>query len=384
MKKTSSKPIPSPKELEYSKRVFKNPLMQALGLVLQRMRNFMVLSSDEVASKLGLGGSSYRMVEAGSAVLQPGKALLVMKTFERVELDPLCKIMVAIQVMESGIDSIDDMRAMSKLLGEADTELHNLFEKFDPLWPIIKKEESGVIADEIKARHIDIELENFITTPRPAVVDKEGLLDSHVKSLLSSTPPFYLDLSLDLLENLQGYVPRISPNELAKWEEKNRSRITNIIGTIRDHRMFSDNANFEFFDHSFLWEGHFEKLQIIYLSPSRKDVLKEFTTGFKQFLEKNHKKYEQRLPRFDEMMKKIEIRWGFPQIKQFDDILLHESVEMNNLWFYKIRGGNVVAFADNAVMNAKEDRVHYGTSFSYQETVKKLKQIEKLWTELDH
>lgn len=373
----------SPKELDSVKRVFKNPLMQALGLVLQRMRNFMVLSSDEVAAKLGLGGSSYRMVEAGSAVLQPGKALLVIKTFERIELDPLCKIMVAIQVMESGIDSIDDMRAMSKLLGEADTELHNLFEKFDPLWPIIKKEESGVVADAIKARHIDIELENFITTPRPAVVDKEGLLDSHVKSLLSSTPPFYLDLSLDLLENLQGYVPRISPNELAKWEDKNRSRITHIVGTIRDHRMFNDSGNFEFFDHGFLWEAHFEQLQIIYLSPTRKDVLKEFISGFRQFLEKNHKKYEQRLPRFDDAMKKIEIRWGYPKIKEFDDILLHESVEMNNLWFYKLRGGNVVAFADNAVINAKEDRVHYGTSFSYSETVKKFKQIEKLWNDLD-
>ncbi|MBL7959689.1 hypothetical protein JNL27_05550, partial [bacterium] len=155
----------------------------------------MVLSSDEVASKLGLGGSSYRMVEAGSAVLQPGKAVMVIKSFERIELDPLCKIMVAIQVMESGIDSIDDMRAMSKLLGEADTELHDLFEKFDPLWPIIKSQESSVVGDEIKARHIDNELENFLTTPRPTVVDQEGLLDSHVKSLLSSTPPFYLDLS---------------------------------------------------------------------------------------------------------------------------------------------------------------------------------------------
>ncbi len=371
------------KELEAVKRVFKNPLMQALGLVLQRMRNFMVLSSDEVAAKLGLGGSSYRMVEAGSAVLQPGKALLVIKTFERIELDPLCKIMVAIQVMESGIDSIDDMRAMSKLLGEADTELHLLFEKFDPLWSVIKKEESGVVADAIKERHIDIELENFLTTPRPAVVDQEGLLDSHVKSLLSSTPPFYLDLSLDLLENLQGYVPRISPNELAKWEDKNRSRITHIVGTIRDHRMFTDSGNFDFFDHSFLWEGHFESMHILYLSPARKDVWKEFTANFKQFLEKNRKKYEQRLPRFDEAMKKIEIRWGYPKIKEFDDILLHESVEMNNLWFYKIRGGNVVAFADNSVLNAKEDRVHYGTSFSYSETVKKLKQIETLWKELE-
>ncbi len=371
------------KEIDASKRIFKNPLMQALGLVLQRMRNFMVLSSDDVAAKLGLGGSSYRMVEAGSAVLQPGKALQVIKSFERIEFEPMCKILIAIQVMESGIESIDDMRATARLLGEADPLLQAFLGKLEPLWPVIKSNESGVVADEIKERHLDLELEKFLTTPSPKVIDQEGLLDSHVQSLLSSTPPFYLDLSLDLLENLQGYVPRVSPNELAKWEEKNKWRITHIIGVIRDYRAFTDSANFEFFDHSFLWENQFEKMNIMYLASARKEVLKEFIHQFKQHLLKNRKKYEQRIPRFDEMIGKIEIKWGHPRLAELNELLAHESVEMNNLWFYKLKGGNVIAFADNSVMNSKDDRLHYGTSFSYSETVKKLKHIEKIWSELD-
>jgi hypothetical protein len=273
---------------------------------------------------------------------------------------------------------------VAKLLGEADPFLQALLEKFDPLWNIIKVQESSVIADEIKERRIDLELDKFLTTPAPTVVDQEALLDSHVKSLLSSTPPFYLDLSLDMLDNLQGYVPRVSPNELAKWEEKNKLRITRIIGVIRDYRTFTSGDNFEFFDHGFLWENQFEKMHIIYLSPTRKEVLKEFIHTFKQYLLKNRKKYETRIPRFEEALAKIAIQWGHPQLQRLNELLKHESVDMNNLWFYKLTGGNVIAFADNSFMHTKDPRPTYGTSFSYNETVRKLKEIETVWNELDN
>ncbi|MHC4256196.1 MAG: helix-turn-helix domain-containing protein [Planctomycetota bacterium] len=57
-------------------RKIKNPLAQALGLVLQGMRDKMGgISSSEVASLLGLAASHYRMIEAGSAILQPSRAI---------------------------------------------------------------------------------------------------------------------------------------------------------------------------------------------------------------------------------------------------------------------------------------------------------------------
>ena len=56
-----------------SSKTFKNPLVQALGIVLHKMRNSIGMTSDEVAAKIGLGGSSYRMIEAGSAILPSTK-----------------------------------------------------------------------------------------------------------------------------------------------------------------------------------------------------------------------------------------------------------------------------------------------------------------------
>ncbi|MCB0832723.1 MAG: hypothetical protein KDC45_04610 [Bacteroidetes bacterium] len=370
------------KEVEQPRRVFKNPLMQTLGMVLQNMRNMLVQSSDEVAARLGLGGSSYRMVEAGSAVLQPGKAVQVIRTFERIEFEPLCRILVALQVMESGVDSIDDMRAMSKLLAEADPSLIDLMNLYEPVWPLIKSQESGVIADEIRARKIDDALERFLTTRPQLVQDADGLLDHHVRSLLSSTPPFYLDLSLDLLENLQGYVPRVSPQELSKWEIKNRSRIVEIIGLLRDSRSLTVSENFEFFDHPFLWEPQFEKMRIVHMNTSKKDVFEEFRGNLHGHLQRYSKKYELQLLRFDGAMEKITFRAGARKKDEAEELFTHESMTMNNLWFYKLRGGNVVAFADNSELNAPEELVHYGTSFTYGETISKLKAIETLWDSL--
>ena len=124
-------------------------------------------------------------------------------------------------------------------------------------------------------------------------------------------------------------------------------------------------------------------MHVIYLSASRKEVLKEFLQNFKPYLLKHRKKYEHRIPHFETAVSKIEIKWGHPELEKLNALLHHESIEMNNLWFYKLKGGNVIAFADNSVMNSKDTQPHYGTSFSYSETVKKSKEIEAIWNDLE-
>ncbi len=352
-------------------------------MVLQRLRNQMVISSDAMAAKIGLGSSSYRMIEAGSAVLQPGKALMIIKNFERIEFEPLCKILVAIQIMEAGIDTIEDMRTVSSLIGEIDPGLRALYDKFEPLWKILPHAESSAVADEIRARNLDGELERYLCTPAPVVVDAEGLLDAHVKSLLSTTPPFYFDLALDLLDNFQGYAPRVSPKELARWEEKNKSRIVRIIGVLRDPQSLTDPGNFELFDHSFLWEPQFETMQIILLSPSRQDVLKAFKAHLGAHMEKQHKRYAHRLSRFDEALAKIDIRSGHHLRKRIEEVMTHDAMRMNNLWFYRLNNGNVVAFADNSSPDAPASQIYFGTSLPYTETTRKFKDVEKFWQELN-
>ena len=88
----------------------KNPLAQAFGIVLQSTRDKMGgVSSSEVAGLLGLAASHYRMIEAGSAILQSSRAVKVIQTFETIEFVPLCQILVAIQILDSAKQSINDI-----------------------------------------------------------------------------------------------------------------------------------------------------------------------------------------------------------------------------------------------------------------------------------
>ena len=88
----------------------RNPLAQALGIVFQGLRDQMGgISSAEIAKKLGLAASHYRMIEAGSAIIQPSKAVRIVQTFDIIEFIPLCQVLVAIQIIDPTRENISDM-----------------------------------------------------------------------------------------------------------------------------------------------------------------------------------------------------------------------------------------------------------------------------------
>ena len=151
----------------------RNPLAQALGVVLQSTRDKMGgISSSDIATSLGLAASHYRMVEAGSAVLQPSRAIRIVQTFETIEFVPLCQVLVAIQLLDSARQSTSEMRAVAELLTEANPAMESLLEKFDDLWPTVDTAEPAEVARKIAAIGIDKELCSFLTT-EPATLTAE-------------------------------------------------------------------------------------------------------------------------------------------------------------------------------------------------------------------
>ena len=81
---------------------FRNPFAQVLGVVLQGTRDKMGgISSSEIAASLGLAASHYRMIEAGSAILHPSRAIKIVQTCDTIEFIPLCQLLVAIQILDS-------------------------------------------------------------------------------------------------------------------------------------------------------------------------------------------------------------------------------------------------------------------------------------------
>lgn len=197
----------------------RNPLAQALGIVLQNTRDKMGgISSNEVANRLGLAASHYRMIEAGSAILQPSRAIRVIQTFETIEFVPLCQVLVAIQILDSIKDSVDDMRTISAVLAETVPPMAGIFKGFNKLWNMIETKEAADVMKKLISEGVVKELEAFLTT-EPVMLTGEqinnfmtptyqypitGQLYGKIGNILQGVAPFYLDTVLQLIENLKG------------------------------------------------------------------------------------------------------------------------------------------------------------------------------------
>ncbi len=371
----------------------RNPLAQTFGLVLQDTRDKMGgIPSQEIAARLGLAASHYRMIEAGSAILQPSRAVKVIQTFDTIEFIPLCQVLVAIQILDSVKDSIEDMMTLTTLLREANPALSKVFKGLDKIWETIKTKEPAQVTKRLISDGTVKELETFLTTePVTFSADQinnfmtptyrypiSGQLYSKIGNILQGVAPFYLDTILQLIENLKGITPRVTPVELAEWESKHKYRITHIIGIIRNPEIILDVNTF---DYTFLWEDSFRKLFVIYRDQPKNKVASikdRIIDSLRKKFESERIKYERELLTFDKIINsKIEIKSAKENREKIDRILLHADSPMNNLWVYFMENGYVVPFIDNASVDSPAENL-YGTSLTYDETCEKLTLLQEL------
>jgi hypothetical protein len=368
-------------------------MAQALGLVLQSLRDKMGgVSSSEVASLLGLAASHYRMIEAGSAILQPSRAIKVIQTFETVEFVPLCQLLVAIQIIDSSKDSIDDFRTVTILLKEANPSMSKFLNGFIKLGDTLKNKEPSQVAKKLVSEGIVKELETFLTT-EPAIFSPDqidnfmmptykypmsGQLYSKIGNILQGVAPFYLDTILQLIENLKGITPRVTPAELAGWESKHKNRITHIIGVLRNPEIILDVYTF---DYSFLWQENFQKMLIVHrdMPKDKNEPIKQMITEcLRKRYESERIKYERELGTLDKIIaEKLVTNYEKQNKNKIDKILLHRDMPMNNLWIYLMDNGYVVLFIDNASVDLPSDNL-YGSSLAYDETCEKLTDIKEI------
>jgi hypothetical protein len=365
-----------------STKSFKNPLAQALGLVMHRLRNNIGLSSDDAAAKLGLGGSSYRMMEAGSATLHPGRALNVIKIFDQIEFDPLCRLLVAMQIMETGTENADDFRNATLLIGETDPQLQRIFEALMPVWGLVEEADPNTISDMIEQGPVPDLLLDFLTTNRYFGIEKEKRLDSQLNELIEETPSIYLDFILDTLRTLKKHRLHYFPEESRAWESDNKHTFSNLYAIIKNASGLLSKENFELFDYNYLWQPQFAQVQYIFLEEDINAplALEAFKSNLKAALQEKHIKYQVELETFDEAMKKVSFRNGYSRLQDLMNLMKYreEDVPVDVLWIFTLKNGNKVGFMSNN--NAQ--KVFYGTTLSYKETSAKLEVFKNIWGQL--
>ena len=199
-----------------------------------------------------------------------------------------------------------------------------------------------------------------------------GQLYGKIGNILQGVAPFYLDIVLQMIDNLKNITPRVTAEELARWEELHQNKYSHLIGIVRKTGSYYRGRHFRL---RLSLGGQFQKSDN-YLSRRgtgpAKTIQKKFAESFRKKYESARLKYERRLQTFDEVLKKkLQIVSGTDKGEDIDEILLYRNYPMNNLWTYIMLNGYVVPFIDNATVDSADERV-YGTSLGYDETSEKL------------
>jgi len=349
------------------------------------------ISSSDIAASLGLAASHYRMVEAGSAVLQPSRAIRIIQTFETIEFVPLCQILVAIQLIDSA-RQVQDMQAVASLIKEVSPGMGGLLRRFEGLWDVIEDAEPAEVARRITELGIDTELYTFLTTEPATLTSEEirnfmtptyehpisGQLYDKIGNILQGVAPFYLDTVLQLIDNLKHITPRVTAGELARWEGSHKNRISYIIGVVRKPEIILDVHTF---DYTFLWEANFRRMVLVHRDPPRTQggsVSEQIAGCLRSKFQGERVKYESLLKDFESVIGgKLLVRHGEHSGERIDRLLQHQGMAMNNLWFYIMTTGYVVPFIDNAETGASPSDL-FGTSLAYDETCERIALVREL------
>lgn len=250
-----------------------HPINYAFALALKRARLQEATTSESVARSLGIGWSLYRLIESGSAVLQPDKAIGVIRAFQktRIEFRPLCTLLVSLQILAiNKSKTIDEAQRQAEDLAAVDEGLEQVVRALDPVWRKLSQiSNSRSIATALEEDGLpEIVLRFLAETIQPASDDRLSVNRPWVEKLITDTPPLFLDLVSNVISELNHYPQLLTVEYVRSWEARHRGMfrgmhavcesLDKIIGTYGD------------FDWSFIADVSFKGLRVISLTEKRR------------------------------------------------------------------------------------------------------------------
>lgn len=363
-------------------KIEKNPLSQALGAFLRKERDLMRKTSNEIAKEINIGASFYRMIEAGSANIHPSRVLNIINSFPNsgIELNSLCKYLVAIQMIEPSLNSYQELRQAIDNLSEADGEFERLFKAFESVLTYIKAGDSEKVKEYIDDENLNNELREFLTS-KFYELEPEKRLDQKLNELIDDTPSFYLDFALNTLQSLHQLPMSIITSDLWHWEEKNKDNIVSRYCISKNHNYVTSLKNLLRYHYTHLWSPDFKTENFIFIDDENSsDQLKNlFNKNLKNSLKESG--LTNKLENADTYLKKVIFRTGSSDNKKLLNLLeSHEGNSYDAVWIYIMKNNNHIGIL--AEIDKNDLKLIKGTSLKFKETIDKLDEIKLLWNEL--
>lgn len=241
----------------------KHPLVQSFGLALKALRKKEPKKAAQAAQDLGVGESLYRLLESGSAILQPSKAVDLIKAFPNSEIDfaRLSTLLVIFQIIAS--DRPTNARStiqQAAELGKVSNEAEELFTILRPIWEELHRvSDSRAVASKIEKYDIPRSLLTFLAQK---AISTEGASNTQwIYKRIAKTPPLFLDLAAKVIGGLNQYAPFMNVDSVKHWEADHRSRLRSEYAFVSSLDGVIDTC--DEFDWSFLEDASFSTLKFV-------------------------------------------------------------------------------------------------------------------------
>jgi hypothetical protein len=378
------------KQTKDETRIEKNPLSIALGTFFARERNLLRDNSKEMANKIGIGESFYRMIEAGSANLHPSRVLQVIKAFPNssINLDALCKFLVAIQMVESNLSTYETFRQAINDLVAADNKIQKLFKVFEPVWKVMQNGNYEV-KDLFDTDMVYNELREFMTNYEyyaTSSIETSEVKLQNINTIFENLPTIYFDYVEDFVQRTQELPTRIRFSDLWKWEDKNRKNFKSQYCISRDHENVTSLENLRRYKYRYLWENQYIETNMIFLTDEPVDkIRKRFETNLRKSLTESND--IEKLNDFDERILKVHFKTcpvdNAEVIQALSGMDLDASEESEQMrmydavWVFTLVNNNNIGFL--SIISKDDVKLVEGVNLNHSKTIEKLDIMKKLW-----
>ncbi len=377
----------------------KNPLSQALGIVLRKNRLALYPDPDYIANTLSVQQSYYRAVEAGTYHLHISNALKLYDAFgEKFSYVAIQKLLATISIIEGSTSKSDPsyfirVSEVFKKISEHDDKMQFIFQKFEQyiFTLTLSNLEPEAINRKIIEMQIDLAVEDFLTNYKNINVDHKQKQEHVILNALENVSTLYYDNIENYLYSIEELPTRVRFSDLWKWENKNTPDFTELYGIFQTYNPITCYENLKRYTYPYLWSNNFTRLSFVFLNEgtSAADIKKVFVSNLKKSL-KESKKNEQ-LSRFAEIEKKIhfyviESSTDTSEILEGEDLdntIFDENAKLiyDAFWVFERKKKHPVSFLAIKSKHRSIPNYEYfveGSSLNLQDTLKKKTQLKNL------
>lgn len=356
----------------------KNPLSWLFGEYLRQERNQLGETGDEMAQKLDLGASFYRMIESGNANMHPNKCIHIIHALREshIEFGRLCKLLVGIQYIEYYIKRDESPQFALAALGSIDKEYKSLNNATQPLFNDSTDDESKKnFVQRLGVKEIEQFLGKTYYVPNEARSYETALTGK-----LRSTRGLTLELTMDILATLSKHPPMHISGYAQNWENENATRFVSLIGMYKNSDLIISEENLSKFHFLYLFKKQFKDIKFIFLdtTKSKADSLKKkFISLYNDLSSK-----EKRTPLSPTEIDKLHFIGAKNYRKEDLDYFFRadppdESMQLAAYWSFSTLQGTEIAF-----VGVKKEDIGFVSNLSYNSAINKKKDYLELWEKL--